>query len=177
VAYRLSLLANNTSLVTCLERVAEMAQWGVDRRHLGVACLTFGQTQIAMIIEVKPHVDGFEVKKAWCAIDCGIAVNPNIVKAQVEGGLIDGLSASMFGRLEISGGAVQQSNFPDYPLARMGDSPTAIDVDIVASMRAPSGVGEAALPAVAPALANALFHMTGQRIRKLPFCQALESVL
>jgi len=102
-----------------------------------------------------------------CVIDCGLAVNPDIVKAQMQSGIIYGLSAALHGEITLKGGAVQQSNFHDYPALRINESPN-IDVVIVESDDAPTGVGEPGLPPIAAAVANGIFAATGQRLRSLP---------
>ncbi|TMH27347.1 MAG: xanthine dehydrogenase family protein molybdopterin-binding subunit, partial [Betaproteobacteria bacterium] len=102
-----------------------------------------------------------------CAADVGTVVNPGIVAQQIEGAVIFGLSAALHGRIDIVGGVVQQTNYPSYPVVRMADSPQ-IEVHLVPSTRAPSGVGEPGVPPLAPALANALFVLTRKRLRELP---------
>ena len=102
-----------------------------------------------------------------CAIDCGTVVNPAIVAQQMESGIVFGLAAALHGRIDIVDGVVQQKNFPDYPLLTLARTPR-IETHIVPSTRAPAGVGEPGVPPVAPALANALFALTGQRLRELP---------
>ncbi len=106
-----------------------------------------------------------------CAVDCGIAVNPDVVKAQMEGGIGFGLSAALYGAITLKDGVVQQSNFHDYPQLRIGDMP-AVEVHIVPSTAKPTGVGEPAVPVIAPAVANALAAATGKRVRTLPFERA-----
>jgi isoquinoline 1-oxidoreductase beta subunit len=107
------------------------------------------------------------VHRVVCAADVGIVVNPGIVAQQMEGGVIFGLSAALFGRIDIEGSAVRQRNFPDYPMVKMADAPR-IETHLIASTRNPSGVGEPGTPPIAPALANALFALTGKRLRELP---------
>jgi isoquinoline 1-oxidoreductase beta subunit len=107
------------------------------------------------------------VHRVVCAIDCGTVVNPGIVAQQMESGIVFGLTAALHGRIDIEHGAVRQSNFPDYPMLRLADCP-AIETHIVPSTRAPCGVGEPGVPPIAPALANALFALTGTRLRSLP---------
>jgi isoquinoline 1-oxidoreductase beta subunit len=102
-----------------------------------------------------------------CAIDCGIAVNPETIAAQMESGIAFGLSAALFSRLSFGQGRVQQSNFHDYRVLRLNEMP-AVDVHIVPSTERPSGVGEPGTPPIAPAVANAVFALTGQRLRSLP---------
>ena len=114
----------------------------------------------------------FSVDRVVCAVHCGIAVNPDNVRAQMEGGIGFGLSAALHGAITLKDGAVEQSNFHDYPVLRINEMP-AIEVHIVPSADKPSGVGEPGVPPVAPAVANALAAATGQRLRKLPFALGL----
>jgi isoquinoline 1-oxidoreductase beta subunit len=107
------------------------------------------------------------VHRVWCAVDCGMAVNPNIIAQQVEGSVIFGLSAALWGEVTISNGAVEQDNFGAYRLARISEAPQ-VETYIIASSEAPSGIGEPATPPIAPAIANAVFVLTGQRLRSLP---------
>jgi CO/xanthine dehydrogenase Mo-binding subunit len=100
-------------------------------------------------------------------VDCGTAINPDIVRQQMEGGILFGLSAALYGEITLEDGAVRESNFHDYRQLRLADSP-AIDVHIVPSTEPPSGVGEPGVPPIAPAVANAVFAVTGQRLRTLP---------
>jgi isoquinoline 1-oxidoreductase beta subunit len=100
-------------------------------------------------------------------VDCGIAVNPDVVEAQMQGGMGFGLTAALAGELTLQDGAVEQSNFHDYPLLRIDQMPE-VEVHIVASAEPPTGVGEPATPVIAPALANAIFAATGKRLRRLP---------
>jgi isoquinoline 1-oxidoreductase beta subunit len=102
-----------------------------------------------------------------CAVDCGIAVNPDVIRAQMEGGIGYGLSAALYGAITIKNGEVEQSNFHDYPVLRITEMPR-IDVFIVPSSEKPTGVGEPATPVIAPAVANALAAATGKRLRNLP---------
>jgi isoquinoline 1-oxidoreductase beta subunit len=100
-------------------------------------------------------------------VDCGIAVNPDVVRAQMEGGMAFGLSAALLSELTLKDGQVQQSNFHDYQVLRMDRMPR-VEVHIVPSLEAPTGVGEPATPVIAPAVANAVFAATGKRLRQLP---------
>ena len=102
-----------------------------------------------------------------CAIDCGVAVNPNIIAQQMESSVLFGLSAALSGEITIKDGRVEQSNFHDYPVLRMGQAPH-VETIIIASAEPPEGVGEPGTPPIAPAVANALFVLTGQRLRSLP---------
>ncbi len=107
------------------------------------------------------------VDRVVIAVDCGIAVNPDVVRAQMEGGMGFGLSAALLSELTLRDGQVQQSNFHDYQVLRMDRMPE-VDVYIVPSAEPPTGVGEPATPVIAPAVANAVFAATGQRLRRLP---------
>jgi isoquinoline 1-oxidoreductase beta subunit len=114
-------------------------------------------------------VEGMEIRvhRVVCAADIGTVVNPGIVAQQMEGAIMFGLGAALFGRIDIVASAVRQSNFTDYPVAKMIDTPR-IETHLVASTRPPGGVGEPGTPPIAPALANALFALTGRRLRELP---------
>jgi CO/xanthine dehydrogenase Mo-binding subunit len=116
---------------------------------------------------VEVNGKAFQLKKVTVAVDCGRVVNPDIVVAQMEGGVIYGLTGALKPPVEFEDGAVVQSNFHDLPVIRMSEAPD-IEVHIVESEEAPSGVGEIAVPPLAPALANALFRATGQRLRSMP---------
>jgi isoquinoline 1-oxidoreductase subunit beta len=102
-----------------------------------------------------------------CAVDCGVAVNPDVIRAQMEGGIAFGLSAALYGEVTFDKGVVQQTNFNQYRQLRMPEMPV-IEVHIVPSAEAPTGVGEPGVPPVAPAVANAVFALTGKPVRKLP---------
>ena len=117
-------------------------------------------------ISVAPDEE-VRVHRVVCAIDCGTVVNPDTVVAQVEGSIVYGLTAALFGQITLKDGRVQQSNFHDYPMLRMHQMPD-IDVHIVDSTEHPGGVGEPATPPIAPALVNAYYAATGKRIRRLP---------
>jgi len=110
------------------------------------------------------------VHRVVCAVDCGIAINPDVIHAQMEGGIGYGLGAALWSEITLQAGRVQQSNFHDYRPLRIDEMP-AIEVHVVPSAQAPSGVGEPSVPPIAPAVANALFHLTGQRVRRLPFAR------
>jgi isoquinoline 1-oxidoreductase beta subunit len=107
------------------------------------------------------------VHRVVCAVDCGLVVNPNIVAQQVESSVVFGLSAALGGEITFANGQPQQSNFADYPVLRMAQAPE-VETVIMPSAAAPEGMGEPAVPPVAPAMANAVFKLTGQRLRSLP---------
>jgi len=107
------------------------------------------------------------VHRVTCVIDCGTPINPDVIRAQMEGGIIFGLTAALHGRIDFVDGRVRQSNFHDYRMLKLADAPE-IDVHIIPSTEPPRGVGETGLPPIAPAVANAVFAATGERLRQLP---------
>jgi isoquinoline 1-oxidoreductase beta subunit len=171
VEFRLSLLAAQPAAAAVLTLAADKAGWSKPPpagRFRGVALAEWVGTQVAQVAEVSLDGGALKVERVVCAIDCGTAVNPDIVAAQMEGGIAFGLAAALRGAITLSAGRVDQSNFHDYQPLRMADMPR-VEVFIVPSSRPPSGVGEAGVPPIAPAVANALFAATGQRVRTLPF--------
>ena len=147
------------------ERMAGMTV--PEGHHLGMAMHHSFSTDVAEIAEVSVENGQIRVHKVTCVVDCGQAVNPDIVRSQMEGGIIYGLTAALYGDLNLEAGAVKESNFHDYRMLRMNESPE-IEVVIVDSGTEPTGVGEPGLPPIAPAVANAVFKATGQRLRSLP---------
>jgi CO/xanthine dehydrogenase Mo-binding subunit len=134
----------------------------------GMAIFECFGTVVGQVVEVSVNDKGdIRVYKVTCVVDCGIAVNPDIVKAQMESGIIFGLTAALYGEINIEDGKVRQSNFHDYRMLRLADSP-AIAVHIIPSDQEPGGVGEPGTPVIAPAVANAVFAASGQRLRSLP---------
>jgi isoquinoline 1-oxidoreductase beta subunit len=128
---------------------------------------SFG-SYVANVAEISVAADGsFRVEKMVCAVDCGVAVTPDIIRAQIEGGVGYGLGAALHGQITLSGGSVDQSNFNDYIGLRIEEMPE-VQVHIVNSTAAPTGIGEPGVPCVAPAVANALLAATGKRVRTLP---------
>jgi isoquinoline 1-oxidoreductase beta subunit len=154
-----------------LELAASQAGWGQplpEGRFRGIAVHESFGSYVAEVAEVSVASDGnVRVHRVVCAVDCGMVVNPNTVEAQMEGGIIYGLTAALKGAITIDQGRVQQSNFHDYQMLRMNEMP-AIAVHILPSTEAPGGVGEPGVPPIAPAVANAIFAATGKRIRQLP---------
>jgi isoquinoline 1-oxidoreductase beta subunit len=155
-----------------LELAATKANWGSPLPEgwgRGIACYsTWGATPAAEVVEVSVADDGqVRVHRVVCAIDCGIVINPDMVKAQMEGGVVFALSAALKGKITLENGRIQQSNFHDYPVLRLDEMP-AIEVYIVPSIEPPSGVGEMSGPPLTPAVANAVFAATGKRIRRIP---------
>jgi isoquinoline 1-oxidoreductase beta subunit len=156
---------------TVLDLAAEKAAWGTPLpagRGRGIAFhSTWGVTHVAQVAEVSVNGNGaVGVDRVVCAVDCGIVVNPDMVVAQMAGGIVFGLSA-LRGEIVVENGRVRQSNFHDYPILRMDEMPQ-IEIYLVPSSEPPQGVGEMATPPILPAVANAIFAATGQRIRQLP---------
>jgi isoquinoline 1-oxidoreductase beta subunit len=170
---RLALLKDAPREAGVLKAVAELAGWGGDvpeGRARGVAVHKSFDTYVAEIAEVSAGADGLpRVHKVWCAVDCGVAVNPNIIRAQMEGGIGYGLGAALFDEITLDeGGMVTQRNFDSYRSIRINEMPE-IEVAIVKSAEEPSGVGEPGVPPAAPAVANAWRKLTGKAVRRLPF--------
>jgi isoquinoline 1-oxidoreductase beta subunit len=171
IALRLSLLGDAPRHRGVLERVRQGAGWdsappaGVFR---GVAVHESFASVVALVAEVSiAGGNRIRVHRVVAAIDCGMVVNPDTVRAQVESGIVFGLSAALMGRISIDQGRVAESNFHDYPVLRMSEMPV-VETHIIPSRLDPTGVGEPATPPVAPAVANAVFAATGQRLRSLP---------
>jgi len=167
VAFRRKLLATQPRALAVLDAaVARAGRPAAGRAH-GVALHRSFGSIVAQVAEVSVHERAIRVHRVVCAIDCGIAVNPDIVAQQVESGVLFGLSAALHGEITLENGRVQQSNFNDYPVLRMGEAPL-VDTIVMASSAHPEGVGEPATPPIAPAVANAVFKLTGKRLRSLP---------
>jgi isoquinoline 1-oxidoreductase subunit beta len=170
--YRRALLDQHPRHKGVLELAAKQAGWGSPLpkgRARGIAvCESFG-SYVAEVVEVSLRPDGMpRLHRVVCAVDCGMTVNPGIVRRQVQSAVVFALSAALHGEITVDGGRIQQKNFDDYPVARIDEVP-AIDVHLVPSTEKPTGIGEPATPPLAPALANALFALTGKRVRRLPF--------
>jgi len=174
--FRRALLAKSPRHKTVLEMAATEADWATplvsarvgDRRGRGIAVHESFNTVVAQVAEVTVRRDGsYRVDRVMCAVDCGLAVNPDVIRAQMESGIAYGLTAAMHGAITLKDGVVEQSNFHDYMPLRMNEMPR-IGVYIARSSQKPTGVGEPATPVIAPAVANALFAATGKPIRSLP---------
>jgi isoquinoline 1-oxidoreductase beta subunit len=169
--FRMALLDKHPRHKAVLELAARKAGWGTPapQGHArGMAVHHSFGSYVAQVAEVSLSPSGsVRVHKVWCAIDCGRVVNPSTVEAQMESGIVFGLSAALFGAITLKDGRVAQSNFHDYPVVRMKDMPK-VEVHVVPSRETPQGVGEPGVPPVAPAVCNALFVLTGKRIRRLP---------
>jgi len=167
--FRRDLLKDHADFLRVLDLVAEKSEWGKTEQgvYQGIAIHKSFGTIVGEVVDLE-NLDGqAKLKKITCVIDCGIAVNPDQVKAQVESAVVFGLTAAIKGAITIEDGAVKQSNFHDYQMVRMNETPP-IDVHIVESDLPPTGVGEPGTPPIAPALGNALFAATGKRQRSLP---------
>ena len=156
-----------------LERVAEMAGWDGttvrNGRGYGVAVHESFNTYVAQIAEVSDEGGMPRVHKVWCAVDCGVAVNPNVIRAQIEGGIGFGLGAILYDKVTLGpGGEVQETNFDTYRMLRINEMPE-VEVAIIDSDADPTGVGEPGTPPVGPAVANAWRALTGQTVTRLPF--------
>jgi isoquinoline 1-oxidoreductase beta subunit len=180
VEYRRSLLAKEPRYLGVLDLVADKSGWrkplpagkSGEQRGRGIAVHKSFDTYVAQVAEVTVKKGGpFTVDRVVCAIDCGIAVNPDVIRAQMEGGIGFGLSAALHGAITLKDGMVEQSNFHDYPPLRINEMPK-VEVYIVASTENPTGVGEPGTPVIAPAVANALAAATGKRLRSLPLTLA-----
>jgi isoquinoline 1-oxidoreductase beta subunit len=176
VAFRAALLRRHPRHLKVLQRVAELSGWGQplaaagdgSKRARGVALHQSFGSVVAQVAEVSLTPEKrIRLHRVVCVIDCGLPVNPNLVKQQMESGIVFGLSAALYGDISITKGQVQQSNYHDYPVLRINECPS-IETDIIASREHPEGVGEPGTPPIAPAVANAVFALTGQRLRALP---------
>jgi isoquinoline 1-oxidoreductase beta subunit len=171
VAYRLALLKDSPRHHAVVARAAQAAGWGSPMtagRGRGIAMVECFQTIVAHVAEVTVKPDGtLKVDRVVTAVDCGSAVNPDGLKAQIEGGIVYGLTAALNDAITIDKGAVVQANFPDYEMVRLADCPQ-IEIHIVESGAPLGGAGEPGTPPIAPAVTNAIFAATGIRIRDLP---------
>ena len=171
VAYRRALLDQSPRARAVLDLAAEKAGWGEplpERVGRGVSLQTTFGTFMAQVAEVEVGKDGaVRVRRVVCALDAGAVVNPDTVQAQVEGAVIFGVTAALYGEITISNGRVEQTNFDTYQMLRINEAP-AIEVHIVASAESPGGMGEPGTSAIVPAVANAIFAATGKRLRKMP---------
>jgi isoquinoline 1-oxidoreductase beta subunit len=171
IQFRIDLLAGKPRMQHVLELVRERSGWGTALprgRGRGVAFFDYDGTYVAHVAEVSVARDGsVRVNRVICAFDCGQMINPDTVRAQIEGSVIWGLGAALYGEITVVGGRTVQSNFHDYPVPRMSETPV-IDIHLVENHEAPRGVGEPAVPGIAPAIANAIQAATGQRVRRLP---------
>jgi isoquinoline 1-oxidoreductase beta subunit len=163
---------NVDRLLGVLNLVAEKSDWGKPLpagRGRGIAGLYGFGSYVAHVAEVTVAKDGtLRVDRVVVAVDCGQVINPDLVAAQIEGGVVFGLTSALYDEITIQNGQVQQSNFDNYPMLRIADMPR-VEVHLVPSHEPPGGIGEPGVPSTAPAVANAIFAATGKRLRRLPF--------
>jgi CO/xanthine dehydrogenase Mo-binding subunit len=168
-AFRRKLLANEPRGLAVLDLAASRAGWKPNSRQAGIAYCHSFNTHVAQVAEIGRFPNGeIRVTRVVCAVDCGSVVNPDLVAAQMESGIVFGLSAAFKQKITFEKGGVKEGNFNDFALLRMFEMPK-VEVHIVPSTEAPTGVGEPGVPPIAPAVGNAIFAMTGKRLRKLPF--------
>ena len=169
--YRRALLKEHPRILKVLDLAAGKSGWGAPLakgRGRGIAVQECFGSYVAQVAEVSVDAKGeVTVHRVVCALDCGKVVNPDTVKAQMESGIAFGLSAALYGAITLKKGRVEQGNFDSYPLVAMNAMPK-VEVHIVASVDPPGGVGEPGVPPIAPAVANALFAVSGIRVRSLP---------
>jgi len=175
VALRRKLLARHPRHLGVLNLAAGKAGWGTPlppERGRGVAVHKSFGSYVAQVAEVSVNPAGdVRVHRVVCAVDCGRLVNPDIIAAQMESAIVFGLSAALYDAITLKNGRVEQGNFDDYPLLAIDETPR-VEVHIVPSTEAPGGIGEPGVPPVAPAVANAVFAVTGARVRRLPMTRA-----
>ena len=170
IQFRRSLLGKSPRLLGVLNLAAEKAGWGTPLPEgvgRGVSVQFVMGTYLSQIAEVEVTKEGIGIRRVVCAVDCGQIVNPDTIVAQIEGGIIFGISAVLWGEITLKDGRVEQNNFNDYRVLRINETP-AIEVHLVKNGEAPGGIGEPGTIGIAPAMANAIFAATGKRIRKLP---------
>lgn len=171
VAYRRALLDHNPRAKAVLDLAAEKAEWAAPLpkgRGRGIALQHAFGSYLAQIAEVEVAKDGsVRVHRVVCAMDCGTAINPNTVQAQIQGGVMFGVTAALYGEITLKNGRVEQTNFDTYQILRMNEAP-AIEVHVVKSAEPPGGMGEAGTSGIVPAIGNAVFAATGKRLRRMP---------
>jgi isoquinoline 1-oxidoreductase beta subunit len=171
IAYRKAIMSQAPRARAVLERAERESQWGTHlptRNGRGVAVFSGFGSHLAFVAQVSVSNSGqVRAERVVCVVDTGIVVNPDIVRAQIEGGVIYGLSAVLYGKITVDKGRVQQGNFDTYQVVRMAEAPK-IDVHIIQSTEDPGGVGEPGTSGAIAAVANAVFAATGKRVRTLP---------
>jgi len=182
--FRRALLASRPRQRAVLDLAATRANWSSalparapgERRGRGIALHESFGTCVAQVAEVSVEKDGtLRVDRVVCAVDCGLPINPNVITAQMQGGIGFGLSAALYGAITLKDGVVQQANFDAYRCLRPSEMPQ-VEVYIVRSKEPPSGVGDPGTPPIAPAIVNAVFQATGQRLRRLPLAAQIAAV-
>lgn len=176
VAFRLAHLPPKSREFGVLTLAADRAGWGTplpEGRFRGVAVHQSFGSFVAMVAEISMKDKGaFKVERVTAAVDCGVPINPDVIRAQIEGGIGFGLGAAMHSELTLTGGKVDQTNFDSYLVLRLDDMPK-VEVHVVPSTMAPTGIGEPGVPPIGPAVANALAAATGRRVRSLPFSKGM----
>jgi CO/xanthine dehydrogenase Mo-binding subunit len=170
LAFRRAQLSPDHPFQAVLALAGEKASWGTKLpagRARGVACYACFGTHVAEVAEVSLVKGAIKVHRVVVAVSCGTALNPDSVAAQMEGSVVYGLSAALRGEITFKGGAAEQSNFPDQDPLHISEMPR-VEVHVVKSTANPGGIGEPGLPPIAPAVANAIFALTGERLRSLP---------
>ncbi len=170
-AYRREMLTDAPRFRAVLEKAAEMSNWGTPlgpNQGRGIALQESFGSIVAEVAHVTVGEDGsLSIDEVFCAMDCGVTVNPDTVKAQIDSGIVYGLSAVLFGEISIENGQVYQQNFPDYEMVRLSTMPKVTSF-IMPSAEKPGGVGEPSTPPIAPAVTNAIYDASGKRVRRLP---------
>jgi isoquinoline 1-oxidoreductase beta subunit len=163
---------NSPRHLAALNLAAEKAEWGklAVGRYKGIAVHEAMGSFVSQVVEISIDDNNLRVHRVVCAIDCGLAANPDGVRAQMEGCVVFGLTAALYGEITMEKGQVKQSNFHDYKMLRMNQMPN-VEVHIVPSDEKMGGAGEPGVPPLAPALANAIFAASGNRLRRLPVQQ------
>jgi isoquinoline 1-oxidoreductase beta subunit len=175
--FRRKLLAKEPRMRAVLDLAAQKAGWTSTPvgkgRGRGIAVAEAFNTFVAQVVDVRVEESGqLNVERVVCAVDCGTPINPDVITAQMEGGIGFGLGAVLWGNITLENGQVKQSNFNDYRVLRINEMPK-VEVYIVPSTEPPTGVGEPGVAPIGPALANAIFAATGKRMHQLPFSRSL----
>jgi isoquinoline 1-oxidoreductase beta subunit len=176
LAMRQKLLEKHPRHLAVLNLAAKAARWDEPLpagKARGLAVHESFHSYVAHVVEVSAGADGLpKVERVVCAVDCGIAINPDVIRAQLEGGMGFGLSAALYGAIDLEDGRIAQSNFHDYRVLRINEMPD-VEVHIVDSNENPTGIGEPGVPPIAPAVANAWARLTGERLFALPFSRSV----
>ncbi|MDZ4707448.1 MAG: molybdopterin cofactor-binding domain-containing protein, partial [Saprospiraceae bacterium] len=172
--YRRGMMKDLPRHLTILDKAATMSGWGTPLaagRARGLAFSDYGGSYTAGVVEISLNNETGQIRvhKVWAAVDAGVIVQPNSAIAQMEGGIIMGISSSLLESITFKNGKVQQSNYHDYPILRMADAPESIDIHLIPSSAPPTSLGEVSLPLMGGAIANAFLKLTGKPLRHLPF--------
>jgi isoquinoline 1-oxidoreductase subunit beta len=169
--FRLKMLEKDSRMLKVLQELAIKTDYKNVKtgQSIGIACVQVYGTYIAHAVTVSKRGKGVKIDKVVSVVDCGLTINPDNVKAQTQGNVIMGISTATKNGITFADGKVQQNNFHDYQMLRISEASFPIDVHVMESLENPGGMGEAGLPPIAPALTNAIFRLTGKRIKVLPF--------